>query len=113
MMQIISIISYLHSLNLVHGNLTLDSFQFKRTKNEILIKLIDIRKLKIKEPESIEIIKFTSPECLNHPTNYTTARDVWAIGIICYALTYGILPYTFNSSQDYQKTLLTIKHTTI
>ncbi|CAD8081140.1 unnamed protein product [Paramecium primaurelia] len=111
--QIISIISYLHSLNLVHGNLTLDSFQFKKTKNEIVIKLIDIKKLKIKDSESIDILKFTSPECLHHPYNYTTARDVWAIGIICYALTYGNLPYTFPPNIDYSQTLLIIKHTTI
>ncbi|CAD8116888.1 unnamed protein product [Paramecium sonneborni] len=113
MEQIISIISYLHSLNLIHGNLTLDSFQFKRKKNEILIKLIDLKKVKIKDSESIEVLKFTSPECLNHPDNYTTARDIWALGIICYALTYGNLPYTFPSNIDYPKALSIIKVTTI
>ncbi|CAD8084090.1 unnamed protein product [Paramecium sonneborni] len=113
MEQIISIISYLHSLNLTHGNLTLDSFQFKRNKNEILIKLIDLKKVKIKDFESIEVLKFMSPECLNHPNNYTTARDVWALGMICYALTYGNLPYTFQQNCDYSQTLSIIRMTTI
>ncbi|CAD8197125.1 unnamed protein product [Paramecium pentaurelia] len=111
--QIISIISYLHSLNLIHGNLTLDSFQFKRKQNEILIKLIDTKKVKIKESESINILKFTSPECLNHPNNFTTARDVWAIGIICYCLTYGNLPYTIPPNIDYFLILQLIKQTEI
>ncbi|CAK87616.1 unnamed protein product (macronuclear) [Paramecium tetraurelia] len=113
MAQIISIISYLHSLNLIHGHLTLDSFQFKKTKNEILIKLVDIKKVIIKDPEPLDLLKFTPLEYLSQPRNYAIARDVWAIGIICYALTYGIFPYQFPQQIDHSQAQLLIKRTTI
>ncbi|CAK69752.1 unnamed protein product (macronuclear) [Paramecium tetraurelia] len=113
MTQIISIVSYLHSLNLVHGNLTLDSFQFKRNQNEISIKLIDLKRVKIKEPESLNLLNFTSPECLAHFTNYTTARDVWAIGVICYSLAQGHLPYTIPPNTDQISAIQLIKQTEI
>ncbi|CAD8192150.1 unnamed protein product [Paramecium octaurelia] len=102
--QIISVMQYLHSKNLVHGNLTLKSFEYIQGSNGgLIVKLVNVKGIIIREENNLEIIKLLPPECLYHQNLFTKERDIWMVGLLGYTLKKGQLPYDFshNTTQSF------------
>uniref|UniRef100_A0A8C9LS15 Protein kinase domain-containing protein n=1 Tax=Piliocolobus tephrosceles TaxID=591936 RepID=A0A8C9LS15_9PRIM len=83
--QIILTVNYLHSKNLVHKNLHLQSFLIKSINNELMIKLEDIHKI-----------------ILNSSKSHKTMRrqNVYSIGIIMYFLIFGKYPNLYMNNKE-------------
>lgn len=58
--------SYLHQKNIIHGNLTLKSFEYVYFDNKIVVKLTNIKTIYYKDLTNFEVIKLLPPECLYH-----------------------------------------------
>lgn len=51
-------------------------------------------------------LSYMAPECLEKVASETTpAIDVWAIGIMFYAMVYGILPFAQMNERDLVKSI--------
>ncbi|CAD8081144.1 unnamed protein product [Paramecium primaurelia] len=108
--QIISAMQYLHSRNIVHGNLTLKSFQYIQSSNGgVIVKLVNLKGIILREEDNLEIIKLLPPECLYHQNLFTKERDIWTVGLIGYTLKKGQLPYNFSSNHTQQFLITIIK----
>ena len=102
MMQIIVAVEYVHSKGLLHNDIKLENFVFK--KDALTIKLIDFGTVThIKATNQFQTIatgwnmNYRSPEIaanlLQNPTEVGFASDWYSVGIILYALIHGCYPY--------------------
>jgi len=91
-------LSYLHNNNVVHRDLKLENWLYESKKDDAKLKLIDFGFSK--KVASMEDTKMTSvvgtsyyiaPEVLEH--NYTSACDLWSLGVITYMLLSGAPPF--------------------
>ena len=96
--QILSALSFCHSKNIIHRNLTLSHILINENKkdNFIHIKIIDFssstKVIKgIDMGDSVGNLKYTSPEVFEGKYNET--RDIWSVGIIMYKLLTGDFPF--------------------
>ncbi|CAD8206064.1 unnamed protein product [Paramecium pentaurelia] len=83
--QIIEIVCYLHSKNLIHGALWLGAFE----RNNDLVKLVDIQSIFIRHEPTNHDAEYVAPECTLDSTIYTKERDIWAVGMIAHNLICG------------------------
>ncbi|CAD8116892.1 unnamed protein product [Paramecium sonneborni] len=108
--QMISTMQYLHSKNILHGNLNLKSFEYILSNNGgVIVKLVNLKGIIIKEEDNLEIIKFLPPECLYHQNVFTKERDIWMVGLIGYTLKKGKLPYDISQNATTLFLITTIK----
>jgi calcium-dependent protein kinase len=96
--QLLSALSFCHSKNIIHRNLTLSHILIDESKrdNYIHIKIIDFssstKVIKgVDMGDSIGNLKYTSPEVFEGKYNET--RDIWSVGVIMYILLTGIYPF--------------------
>ena len=96
--QLLSALSFCHSKNIIHRNLTLSHILIDESKrdNYIHIKIIDFssstKVIKgVDMGDSIGNLKYTSPEVFEGKYNET--RDIWSVGIIMYKLLTGEFPF--------------------
>ena len=115
MLQIFTALLYLHSHNVVHGDLKLENILIKSisTINETQtynIKLIDYGYSKLfsqNKKQNVDLISttvYSSPEVLIN--NYDEASDVWACGVIMYLLLSGELPFLGDTENDTRAKIL-------
>ncbi|CAD8119756.1 unnamed protein product [Paramecium sonneborni] len=83
--QIIEIVCYLHSKNLIHGALWLGAFE----RNNELVKLVDIQSIFIRHEPTNNDTEYYAPECTLNQTIYTKERDIWAVGMIAHNIIQG------------------------
>ncbi|CAD8206343.1 unnamed protein product [Paramecium octaurelia] len=83
--QIIEIVCYLHSKNLIHGALWLGAFE----RNNDLVKLVDIQSIFIRHDPTNHDAEYIAPECTLDSSIYTKERDIWAVGMIAHNLMCG------------------------
>ena len=96
LLQIVSAMLYCHSRGVVHRDLKLENVLFKHPNQEdYLVKVVDFGIAGVAD-EKVDAgtLSYMAPECLEKVMADTTpAIDVWAIGIMLYAMIYGTLPF--------------------
>ena len=105
--QVIDAISYCHERRVVHRDLKLENVLFESPPDEdnLNIKVIDFGIAGVVRPDGGDKIDagslaYMPPECFQEGGAETTfAIDVWAIGIMFYAMIYGSLPF-FNAKEN-------------
>jgi calcium-dependent protein kinase len=113
MFQIVSAVSFLHSNNIIHGDLKLENIMVDSllrrpshgsSKPIYDIKLIDFgcskifTKEKRKFHDIVGTLYYASPEVLKN--NYSEKCDLWACGVIMYFLLSGRPPFTGFDDQE-------------
>lgn len=105
--QVIDAISYCHERRVVHRDLKLENVLFESPPDEdnLNIKVIDFGIAGVVRPEAGDkmdagTLAYMPPECFQEGGTETTfAIDVWAIGIMFYAMLYGSLPF-YNAKEN-------------
>lgn len=86
-------IDYLHKNNMIHRDLKCENVMIDKNQNIRLIDLdfscqnIDSHSTMCGSPGYI------APEMLSNKKGYGNSIDIWALGVIIYAISYGILPF--------------------
>jgi serine/threonine protein kinase len=95
-LQVIQAMLYCHSRGVVHRDLKLENVMFKNKDDEdLFVKVIDfgIAGVAVDKVDS-GTLSYMAPECLEKVAADTTpAIDVWAIGVMFYAMIFGRLPF--------------------
>lgn len=97
--------SYCHNRGIVHRDLKLENVLFKSV-GDTLIKVVDFGIAGVcagnkKDKIDAGSIAYMPPEAFKHGSETTPAIDVWAIGIMFYAMLYGHLPFWGDTEDDF------------
>lgn len=88
---------YCHSRGVVHRDLKLENVLFKyEDQEDFLVKVVDFGIAGVAE-EKVDAgtLSYMAPETLEKVAADTSpAIDVWAIGVMMYAMVYGSLPFS-------------------
>ncbi|CAG9333125.1 unnamed protein product [Blepharisma stoltei] len=101
--QLLSAVSYLHSLNIVHRDLKPENIVFEESLDDLSVKIIDFgTAIKIKPDErlseSLGTLYYTAPEVFDK--NYNEKCDLWSIGVIMYVLFSSSFPFRGQTNAD-------------
>lgn len=106
-LQVIQAMLYCHSRGVVHRDLKLENVLFKYPDEEdFFVKVVDFGIAGMaQEKVDAGTLAYMAPECILEKTNADTtpAIDVWAIGIMFYAMLYGTLPFRADNDRDLMK----------
>ena len=94
---------YCHSRGVVHRDLKLENVLFKnKFEDDFSIKVIDFGIAGMAADKvDAGTLAYMAPECLDKTAADTTpAIDVWAIGIMFYAMVYGTLPFLHDNEKE-------------
>jgi serine/threonine protein kinase len=92
--QIISAIDKLHSMNIMHRDIKLENIVIDKNFNITIIDwtfAVDLNKMKY--DKACGTIYYVSPELWANKPIVCKENDIWASGIILYALVIGYLPF--------------------
>jgi len=94
--EMLSAIRYCHDNNIVHRDLKLENFLLDNDDNNSSLKLIDFGlsayfKESQKLRRAVGTPYYVAPEVLR--SNYTSACDIWSLGVIAYMLVSGVAPF--------------------
>ena len=108
MRQILSAVSYCHSMNIIHRDLKPENILIvKRVKNGFHpIKIIDFGTAKVFQKEKSEHLLigsayYIAPEVLSR--NYSELCDLWSCGVIMYILLTGRPPFNGINEEEIMK----------
>lgn len=95
MRQMLLAVSYVHSHSMVHRDLKLENWLYD-TQNSNHLKLIDFGFSKFLDTRSrmktsCGTLAYVAPEVLRK--NYTSQCDLWSMGVICFILLSGHMPF--------------------
>lgn len=113
-LQIANAIHYCHGRGVVHRDLKLENILFKDDHQDI-IKIIDfgIAGVCRKGQEDVVdsgTISFMPPECFgDEPVTSSPSLDVWAIGLMFYAMLYGTLPFLGKTDKQIKESIRAAK----
>ena len=101
--KLLLIINFLHSLEIVHGNIKLANILFF-DESKVNIRLTDFGLSKILEPNEKSTdfsgtLAFAAPELLEEQ-QYTKSVDFWSLGIVTFFLLCGYLPFDFENNEE-------------
>jgi serine/threonine protein kinase len=95
MISITRAVSHLHIYGIIHRDIKADNVMLNTSKNDV--KIVDLGLAKILEPnelaiESVGTLCYAAPEIIEG-AKYTEAVDMWSLGVLCYSLLNGELPF--------------------
>jgi len=100
---------YCHSRGVVHRDLKLENVLFKNQdyEDDFFVKVVDFGIAGVGgDKVDAGTLAYMAPECFEKTAAATTpAIDVWAIGIMFYAMMYGRLPFHNSSEKDMIKSI--------
>lgn len=102
MKQILKMINYIHTRNIVHRDICLDNFILVDRQSSKL-KMIDFGLAVQMKPNStlqdcLGTLEYTAPEVFSH--KYGKECDMWAAGVIMHALLLCYLPFEGKCQQE-------------
>lgn len=95
--QILTVISYIHSVGVIHRDIKPENIILSNGLENLHIKLIDFGLATYTYPDSIPKITcgtlgYSAPEMLARQS-YSSQIDMWSLGIVAYSLITGKLPF--------------------
>ncbi|KAI3683501.1 hypothetical protein L1987_84006 [Smallanthus sonchifolius] len=107
--DIVSGLIYLHSHNIVHGDIKPDNLLITATGT---VKIADFSVSQVFEDENDMLRRspgtpvFTAPECCLGKSYHGKTADTWAVGVTLYCMIFGQYPFLGDTLQDtYDKIL--------
>ncbi|XP_024983346.1 serine/threonine-protein kinase GRIK2-like isoform X2 [Cynara cardunculus var. scolymus] len=103
MRDIVSGLMYLHSHNIVHGDIKPDNLLVTGTGT---VKICDFSVSQVFEDENDELRRspgtpvFTAPECCLGKNYHGKTADTWAVGVTLYCMIMGQYPFLGDTLQD-------------
>lgn len=96
---------YCHSRGVVHRDLKLENVLFKSQdfeEDNFTVKVVDFGIAGMANDKvDAGTLSYMAPECLEKVAAETTpAIDVWAIGIMFYAMVFGELPFSSGNEKE-------------
>ena len=109
--QVVNAMHYCHIRGIVHRDLKLENVLFK-TPGDLQIKVVDfgiagVCDNKQKDKVDAGSIAYMPPESFKQGTETSPAIDVWAIGVMHYAMLYAKLPFLGDTEEE---TIQKIQH---
>ena len=103
MKQLFSAVFYLHSKLINHRDIKLDNVVYD--SNSKAVKLIDFGFSKVINPQIPEKLfcgtpTYMSPEAVLHQESITLQSDVWALGVVYYAIIFNQFPFSGKTDRD-------------
>lgn len=106
--EILEVVKYIHQHGIIHRNLRLDRIFLEKegSNQKIVVSDFSASCLSLENPqELVGSPTYYSPELLNNPPLVSEAQDVWALGVIFYALLKNEFPgFTKLLQKGYDKT---------
>mmetsp|Transcript_9554 Transcript_9554/g.25064 ORF Transcript_9554/g.25064 Transcript_9554/m.25064 type:complete len:308 (+) Transcript_9554:2-925(+) len=109
MKSVLDALAYLHSHHIVHRDLKPENILCQSSQPPYRIKISDFGTAKFITPEMTErsllatdvgTIFYMAPEMLMNKAQ-TTAVDLWACGVLLFAMLAGVMPFDLDSEQTY------------
>jgi len=104
--QVLSALAYLHSQNIIHGEIKPENLMLATKEGlQSCVKIIDFGLTKEfrRQDSAMKVMSFqpylTAPEV--YLRNFNSKIDVWSLGIILYIMLSGKIPFPGNSELDY------------
>lgn len=113
--QLISAVAYLHRCSIYHGDIKLDNVFVKRNSNTICLGDFEYATRFIpgsKIFSSRGSLFYAAPELIDSKRQpfYPEPADIWACGVVLYAMVFGMLPFTDPNEKDLAKMPLMRQH---
>ena len=107
LLQIVNAIQYCHSHGVVHRDLKLENILFKEIEDQF-VKVIDFGISGVCttfQADTVDAgtIAYMPPECFEGNVSTSPALDIWAIGLMFYAMIYGTLPFYGQTETETKK----------
>ena len=110
--QIMSAMSYYHSLNISHRDIKLENILVDMGSEELTTKVIDFG-FATQTKTNNELIKtccgtpsYMAPELCLRDDYIGPAVDIWAAGVVLFSLLYGYLPWKGKTEEDLFKKII-------
>lgn len=108
--QVCDALGYLHSLDVVHGDIKLENVMFKKLNRIDTVKLVDFGSIEIQSTEGqSNIVKscfggtlpYQAPEILSGTqTCPSKSSECWSVGVLVYVLLTGEFPFPGETAEE-------------